>query len=391
VFSFRIAARFLKASKTQTIFIIIGIAVGVSVQVFVGTLIQSLQQTLVNQTIGNSPDVTVLSTTDNDRIQNWESMVSDIKTIPGVSNVTAVADGQIFIRNFSQATVCLVRGFNLTEADGIYHYISTIYAGRLPQNNMEVLAGKELAEQWNLSIGDQLQVFVLNNSKPVYNNLTICGFYNLGVAAVDDFWLIANFSTADTLFKFYDNVTSIDIACSDPLSADTVAAQVNATLVTQDGYPVKVDDWELDNSQLLSGLNGQSLSSYMIQAFVLVSVLLGISSILAITVIQKSKQVGILKAMGVSDRDAAFIFLFEGLLLGVGGAALGVALGYGLMIAFVTFAVDPVTKLPIINLYINYWFLLISGIVAVAAAVVAALVPARRSSKLSVIEVIRNG
>jgi len=387
VFSFRVATRFLKANKTQTIFIIIGIAVGVSVQVFVGTLIQSLQTSLVNQTIGNSPDITILSTTDNARIENWEAMEQKIRNIDGVTNVTAVADGQVFVNNLPQATVCLLRGFNLTEADGIFHYASTIYQGRMPEKTNEVLAGKEFQTDWSLSVGSQLNIST--NSAPQTNiTLTICGFYNLGVAAVDRLWLIGSFDTANTTFNFGDNVTSINIQVSDVFSADAIAAQINSTLANTH---IKVTNWKVENSQLLSGLNGQSLSSYMIQAFVLVSVILGISSILAITVIQKSKQIGILKAMGVNDGTAALIFLFEGLLLGIGGAVLGVALGLGLMIAFQTFAVDPVTKLPIISLYINYSFLLLSGVIAVTAAVVAALVPARRSSKLSVIEVIRNG
>ncbi|MFW6318773.1 MAG: ABC transporter permease, partial [Bacillota bacterium] len=138
------------------------------------------------------------------------------------------------------------------------------------------------------------------------------------------------------------------------------------------------------NQELLTGLEGQSTSSIMIQVFVMISVVLGISSVLAITVLQKSKQLGILKAMGATDKQASFIFLFEGILLGLIGAVLGVLLGLGLLFGF-TQSTDLV---PIL---INPLFITGSAIIAILASMVASLIPARRSAKLSVIEVIRNG
>lgn len=127
----------------------------------------------------------------------------------------------------------------------------------------------------------------------------------------------------------------------------------------------------------------------MIQVFVMISVLLGIASILAITVVQKSKQIGILKAMGIKDKDSSLIFLFRGLLLGVLGAILGVALGLLLAFTFTKFALNP-DGTPVVPLFIDPMFITFSAVIAVAASVIAALIPARNSSKLSPIEVIRN-
>jgi lipoprotein-releasing system permease protein len=124
--------------------------------------------------------------------------------------------------------------------------------------------------------------------------------------------------------------------------------------------------------------------------FVLISVVLGIASILAIIVLQKSKQIGILKAMGIKNSDASLIFLFQGLILGIFGALTGVLLGIGLLVSFQTFAIDATTGDPVIPLNIEYSFIALSALIAVGVSTVAALVPARKSSKLSVIEVIRN-
>lgn len=122
----------------------------------------------------------------------------------------------------------------------------------------------------------------------------------------------------------------------------------------------------------------------------MISVVLGISSVLAITVLQKSRQLGILKAMGITDGKASLIFLSEGLILGVMGAVLGVLFGLFLAFMFSQFAVNP-DGTPIVALTINPPFIAISAVIAASASVLAALIPARKSAKLSVIEVIRNG
>ncbi len=150
-----------------------------------------------------------------------------------------------------------------------------------------------------------------------------------------------------------------------------------------------MENWKDQNEELLGGLNGQSVSSIMIQVFVLISVTLGIASVLAITVVQKSKQIGILKAMGIKDRDASKIFLYEGLLLGIAGAIMGIIFGIALMLVFTKFALNP-DGTPIIPLYLDYKFIALSGSIAVVSASLAALIPARSSSKLEPIEVIKN-
>jgi lipoprotein-releasing system permease protein len=106
-------------------------------------------------------------------------------------------------------------------------------------------------------------------------------------------------------------------------------------------------------------------------------------------VVQKSKQIGILKAMGIKDRTSSLIFLFQGLLLGVAGAILGVLLGLALAFAFTKFALNA-DGTPVVPLFIDPAFIALSALIAVIASTVAALIPARKSSKLDPIEVIRN-
>jgi len=178
----------------------------------------------------------------------------------------------------------------------------------------------------------------------------------------------------------------IAVAVSEVFEADSIADEV-AGLPSTAG--LTVDNWIDANEDLFSALASQGASSYMIQTFVLMSVVIGIASILSITVLQKSRQIGILKAMGIKDRASSLIFLSQGLFLGLGGAVLGMALGTVLFLGFlqgISQSGDTV-----ISSDLNYVFILASGLVATLAALGASLLPAAKSRNLDPIEVIRNG
>ena len=179
----------------------------------------------------------------------------------------------------------------------------------------------------------------------------------------------------------------IQIGPDEVFEADLISEKLTPILNDPE---LELTNWKVQNASLLSGLNGQSVSSYMIQFFVVVSVVLGIASVLAISVLQKSKQIGILKAMGIKTRQSSLIFLFQGLILGLIGGILGLIIGLGLSISFTIFAVRPDGS-PVVPLFIDRNFLLLSFGLAVVASTLAALVPARKSARLDPIEVIRNG
>ena len=383
--AFKIALRFLSSGKGQTILIALGISVGVAVQIFIGCLIQGLQINLVDTTIGNSSQITITSVSKEKTIGNWRKVVEEAgASDEGVYNLSVAADASGFVKRDSGSEPVLVRGFNLVDADKIYNFNEGLYQGRLPEKKDEVIIGKDLADKLKTKLNDKIE---LGTPAGKSVQLVITGFYDLNVAAINKSWLITNLATAQDIFVLGDRVTSVEMQVKDEFSADTIATKVKDAL---SGSELEVDNWKDQNGQLLSGLNGQSISSYMIQVFVLIAVLLGIASVLAISVVQRSKQLGILKAMGIKDREASLIFLFQGMLLGIMGAVLGIALGLGLLAMFTKFAVNP-DGTPVVPIYINVGFIVLSGFIALASAMIASLIPARISSRLNPIEVIRNG
>ncbi len=382
--AFDIALRFLKSGKGQTLLIALGISVGVAVQIFIGSLIQGLQINLIDTTIGSSSHITISPIDDTKTIRDWERTVyeSQISSLE-VLYVSPSLNGPASISYDSDSDSVLIRGFILENADKIYKFKSNLYLGRVPEKRGEVLIGKELALKSNKTIDDEITLITTNGG--IYR-LKVTGLFDLGVSSINDTWVVMDLETAEGILSA-DGITSIEMQVDDVFRADEISKQVAYTISNNE---VKVDNWKDLNQSLLSGLNGQSVSSYMIQVFVLVSVLLGISSVLAISVVQRSKQIGILKAMGIKDKDASLIFVFQGLMLGVLGAILGIGLGIGLLVMFTKFAVRPDGS-PVVPVYLNQGFIAVSGLVAILTASIASLIPARITSRLNPIEVIKNG
>jgi len=382
--SFRIAVRFLRSGRTQTLLIVTGIAVAVSIQVFVGLLIGSLQKSLVDRTIGNSPHITISSATDIATMRDWEKLVDRIEQLGNTKAVSASASANAFVRNGETDLPVLVRGFDFENADRIYNIRSSIYEGRPYQSQREVLVGRDLREELELDISDKLGVLLPNGA---VNTFTISGSYDLGVSSINKSWVMANLKTTQGLFGFGGRITSIEIAVDEVFEADMIAYEIQQLL---NDKSIRIENWKELNEELLSGLDGQRISSTVIQAVIILSVVIAIASVLAVSVLQKSRQIGILKAMGIKDRTASLIFIYQGFLIGLAGSILGIALGLGLLYAFNIFTANP-EGTALIDLYIDYSFVLRSWFIVLLASILAGVIPARKSLQLNPIDVIREG
>lgn len=381
-FSFHIALRFLKSSKSQTLLILLGIAVGVSVQIFIGSLIQGLQKSLIHKTIGNASQVTVTAVDGDKKIPQYDRMIQLIKNSDSrIKQVAAVVDVPSLIVKDSSRYNVLVRGMKFSASDPIYNLKNRIYSGRTPTAQNETLLGKELANQLDVKLGDRISLITDSGR----TNLKVVGFYDLNVATINKSWVITPIETAQSMLGSIGEATAIEIQVNQVFQADKVGTGLASLL----GSKYKVDNWKAQNGELLSGLSGQSASSMMIQVFVLIAVALAIASVLAISVVQKSKQIGILKAMGLNDRNASLVFLSEGLLLGFIGAILGIILGLSLTLMFAKFALNP-DGTSIVPFQADAGFVAFSALIALGCAAVASVIPAIHSSKLNPIEVIRN-
>ena len=380
--AFSIAKRFLFSAKRQTIVIILGIAIGVSVQVFIGSLISGLQNSLVDSTIGSRSQITV--TIEDDLISDYDALINDItNSSDNIVSITPTitTSGSLVQEDLSE--IIVLRGLEFETADEIYKLSDKLIEGSLPESDAQIVLGKNLKGLLDINVGD-----IVTFDSPVLDNqeYEVVGFFDFKVQEINNTWVLTTLSTVQILLDEPDKVSQIEMQLDEVFDADLTALSISQVI----GDEYNVSSWISENEELLSGLSGQSISSLMIQIFVIVSVVLGISGVLEITGLQKSRQLGILKAMGIKDSDASKIFLFEGLILGIFGAIVGILLGIGLSYSFATFAIGPDGE-PVVPMTIDLGFMALSGGIAILASTLAALSPAIKSSKLSVIEVIRNG
>jgi lipoprotein-releasing system permease protein len=210
----------------------------------------------------------------------------------------------------------------------------------------------------------------------------VAGIFDLESQPVNETWVIISRSRAQILFDLDNGMTEIELQVPDVFTAADRARELRAA------FPeLKWLSWQESNAALLSALRSQSSSSYMIQVFVLLSVTLGIASVLAVSVVQKARQIGILKAIGTLTRSVSRIFLVQGAVLGFTGSVLG-TLGGWLLIRMFTAVRSEAGGFPIT---VEFGAVALSVAVATAAGTLAAFIPARRAAKLNPIEVIRNG
>jgi lipoprotein-releasing system permease protein len=128
MFSLRLAFRFLKSGRGQTVLIIIGIGIAVAAQVFIGLLITSLQKTLVDRTVGHQPQITITSATDDGLIRDWQTIVARINSAKLVNTVSVSASGNALVRKGTKTAPIVFRGLD-AQADKIYNISGSVYAG----------------------------------------------------------------------------------------------------------------------------------------------------------------------------------------------------------------------------------------------------------------------
>jgi lipoprotein-releasing system permease protein len=377
----KIARRFLWRSRVQSILIILGIGVGIAVQVFVGSLITSLQADLLDKTVGSSSHVTIEPAEG----QNSFTFTSaDRANLETDSRITAVAPVQVvsaLVTAGGSSAPVVVKGGTLEDIDSIYDLSDKMTAGELTLEGDRIAVGKDFAEQYNLQPGDSLRLVLADGSNV---SATLEGIFDLGSQAANQQAVFAGLEAASAAAgRATDQVSAVEMQINDVFASPQVAADVAGK------YPqLTVTEWQAQNAELLTALQSQSTSSYMIQVFVIIAVMLGIASTLAISAVQKTRQIGILKALGMADRRTGLVFLWQAGILGVIGTALGVGISLALIAVFTAIARSGNSNLFAIQPTLS--FVLFSAAIGIGISLVSAIIPYRKTARLDPIEVIQS-
>jgi len=307
-------------------------------------------------------------------IINWLEVRDTLDVLPEIRAVSPVVSGPAFARRGDVYKSISIIGIDPVRYEKIIPISKDIISGNFRVGAGDVVIGKLLADDLGLRAGNKLRIEAgLGRSAVV----TIAGIFELGVRDIDSRFVYLDLKQAQSLLGLYGGVNQIDVTVNEIFKADMISARI-AKLTG-----LKAESWMETNAQLMNALSSQSVSTTIITFFVGLSVALGIASVLAISVTQRTREIGILRAMGTRRIQMLQVFLIQGAILGLIGSLVGALFGYGLVWGFNTFG----PKLFYIPLPLG----LIPAAMAVAtlAGVLSALAPAWRASRLDPVVAIR--
>jgi len=401
-FEWRVALRFLREGRMQTVLIIVGVAAGVAVIAYISALISGLQGSTLTKTLGAQAHISVRAPDDivtpawpavpgttaltdtQPRAQrlrsvaNWQALLPLLEAMPAIAGVSPMVSGAgLALRGEATQAIALM-GVDLDRYDRVVGLRSKVISGTARLAPGEAIVGRELAADLGVRAGDRLTV----QTGLVSDSVRVTALVDLGVKDLNRRTVIVPLRAAQNLLGLPGGATSLDLTVKDVWSAQDLAGDLRQQ------FPYKIESWQESNAQLVSALNAQSVSTALIRGVVLVVVVLGIASVLVVSVVQKRREIGILRAMGATRGQILRLFLVQGAVVGALGSALGIALAVLMIWLFTTF-VRGSDGLPLFVIGLPLATALQVALIATVCGVLAAVAPARRAAALDPAQAIR--
>lgn len=400
-FEFLVALRFLREGRMQSVLILLGVTGGVAVIVFLTQLITQLQASIVDRVLGSQAHVSLRPLEEVNRrasaphsgtallepraqklrsIDQWEAFMQVAEAQPGVVAVSPVVTGPAFaLRGRASKSVALM-GVVPDRYRRIVKMDTYMTQGDFRFEGSNAVIGIELAKDLGVKLGDKLFIRAPGARDEL---LQVVGLFDIGNKDLNRRWVFVSVKLAQSLLDLPGGVSNIDLTVTDIFDAKDHAERLAAST------GLTVDSWMTTNAQLLAALRNQTVSNNLIRTFVILIVALGISSVLVVSVVQKQKEIGILRAMGASPRGIMGIFLLQGAAVGFVGALAGVALARGLLQIF-SHVYRNADGSAIFEPQMDAGIALMAAGIALVVGLLAAVIPARRAALMDPVQAIRS-
>jgi len=403
-FELIVALRFLREGRMQTALILGGVAIGVAVVVFITGLVQGLQASLVERTLGSQAHIVIRppeektqpvvdrSTSDVAAriearpqrlrsIDQWESLLPAVVRTPGVVAASPMATGAAFAQRGTASKSVAVRGVDPERYRRIVRINEDMVAGEFRLSGTDGVIGIELAKDLGVAVGDRIRIGTPEGREEV---ITVAGIFDLGNKDLNQRWVFVTLKLAQTLLDLPGGVSTIELTVREIFGAEAVAARIERET------GLLAESWMTTNAQLLAAMRNQNISTGTIRLFVTLVVALGIASVLVVWVVQKQKEIGILRAMGASRLRIMAVFLLQGGMVALGGSMVGSLMAAGLVRIFARVFVNA-DGTPMFVPEVGATLVLTTWAVALFTGLLAAALPARRAAQLDPVAAIRLG
>ena len=410
-FEFFIGRRYLRTKQRQafisliTILSVAGVTVGVMALIVVIAVMAGFESDLKNRILGVESHIVLMR--HGGGFVDYRDVTHEVETVAGVTAATPFILTQVMLKSASSVSGAVLRGIDPVSVGRVIQVLEDM---SLPDGSADesgkpgylavpgIVLGEELARNLGVRIGDPVHLISSRGMispvghLPAMKRFEVTGVFKSGMYEYDGSFAYISIGDAQNILRMTeDAVTGIEIRVDDIYRAKVIAQKIVQKL----GFPYWAKDWMQMNRNLFSALKLEKKVMFIILVLIILVAAFNIASSLIMMVMEKTRDIAILKAMGATDRSIRKIFVFKGMIIGFFGTFIGVTLGLGLCMLLERY---PFIELPGDVYYITTLPVSLKALdvtmIACAALVIcflATLYPARQASKLDPVEAIRYG
>ncbi|MCP4683473.1 MAG: lipoprotein-releasing ABC transporter permease subunit [Desulfobacterales bacterium] len=405
MFELFLGIRYLKAKRKQafisiiSIISVLGVMVGVMALVIVLSVMNGFRADLMSKILGVNAHIVVLNFRGG--FGDYEKIAGTINEIDGVLASSPFILTQVMVNNSGSVSGAVLRGIDAKSVGNVLDIDHMIKEGSLDSldgNSSElpaIIIGRELSRQIGAHLGDTLTMVSPEGKltplgrTPNTRDYVISAIFDSGMYEYDAQMVYVSLKEAQDFLAMGDRVTGLGVRVNDIFRSDTIAENIQAGLDVN----YRVRDWKEMNRSLFSALELEKITMFVILTMIVLVGALNIISTLVMVVMEKTRDIAILRAMGASSKSIMSIFIFQGLLVGVVGTIAGLLSGLGLchMLKKYEFInLDPsvyyISTLPVRVEWGDVWFV---SLAAVLISFLATLYPSWHASRLNPMEALR--
>jgi len=416
-----IGLRYLRAKRRNrtisfnTLISITGVTIGVAALIATLGIMTGFKEDLQAKILGTNSHV-LITTKTGENIKDYEAVTDKVATVPGVTAATPFVFKQVLLTTPTGSHGVVLRGIDIAREATVTEIARNLKAGALEDLNRlapanpdlaqtrgenpqpplplpGIIIGRELSLRLGAFLSDRINVVSpvgpirALGMIPKVRGFRVAGIFESGMFEYDSSLAFVSIQQAQEFFNMGHVVTGIEVKVTDIFAADEIAHRIDQVL----GFPYWARDWMKLNKNLFSALKLEKFMMFVLLVLVVLVAAFNIVSTLAMIVVEKHREIAILKAMGATGKAVMRVFMLNGLVIGLAGTAIGIPLGYAICWAIQTWFTLPgdVYLLSRIPVNIKFFDVALVAVSAVAITFLATIYPCLEAARLEPAEALR--
>ena len=407
-----IARRYLSSRRGPrflsliTLIAVGGVFVGVMALIVVTAVMSGLQRDLRDKILGTNPHIWVMTFGNSLRMEEWGDLTERVRRVEGVVAAAPFVNTQVGLVKDAYAEGVVLRGIDPNvPGEPITQIVEKLRAeevslGPTQSGLPPLLLGDALADRFGLFPGDIVTVMSIQDvpinqltgiPDPIRRRFEVAGRFRTGMYEYDNSFVYTTLEAAQDVSGLGDAVSGLEVRVADAMRSDEMGERITDEL---GGYPYRTDDWKTMNSSLFDALKLEKMAMGVILLLIVVVAAFNIISTLVMVVTDKTREIGILKSMGLRSSQVQRIFMLQGVVIGTMGSLLGAAMGLLLTwlldrYEFIKIPGDVyfIDRLPVAFDWADISVILI---LSMLISFVATIYPARQAARLYPLDAIRH-